>query len=116
MEAKQQDAAPVASAAKGGGERRRAARVAGRYKGRIEISGYGFSVMTWDVSLTGARCAVRGKFPEGTVCTLFVQNAKGEEMGLPARVVRGTGNDVRLSFSAVSPEASAFLRALTGLT
>uniref|UniRef100_B8DP24 Type IV pilus assembly PilZ n=1 Tax=Nitratidesulfovibrio vulgaris (strain DSM 19637 / Miyazaki F) TaxID=883 RepID=B8DP24_NITV9 len=116
MEAKQQDAASAAPVAKTGGERRRAARVAGRYKGRIEISGYGFSVMTWDVSLTGARCAVRGKFPEGTVCTLFVQNAKGEEMGLPARVVRGTGNDVRLSFSAVSPEASVFLRALTGLT
>ncbi len=115
METKQTDAAPAAPAAKQGGERRRAARVAGRYKGRIEISGYGFSVMTWDVSLTGARCAVRGKFPEGTVCTLFVQNTRGDEMGLPARVVRGTGNDVRLSFASVSPEADAFLRALTGL-
>jgi hypothetical protein len=117
MEEKQPDAAPAAApAAKQGGERRRAARVAGRYKGRIEISGYGFSVMTWDVSLTGARCAVRGKFPEGTVCTLFVQNPRGEEMGLPARVVRGTGNDVRLSFSSVSPDAAVFLRTLTGLT
>lgn len=104
-----------ASAAATGGERRRAARMAGRYRGRIEISGYGFSVMTWDVSLTGARCAVRGKFPEGAACTLFVQNSNGEEVRLPARVVRGTGSDVRLNFSSVSPEAAAFLRAITGL-
>ncbi len=94
-------------------ERRKAFRTAARYKGRIEISGYAFPVMTWDVSMGGARCSVQGVFPPNTSCTLYLSDDKGNEMPLPCKTVRSTGFDTRVCFQALKPKQKDFLIALT---
>lgn len=94
-------------------ERRRTIRTAARYKGRIEMSGYSFPVMTWDVSMGGARCSVQGVFPPNTQCTLFLEGGSGKEVGIPCKIVRSSGFDTRLSFSGLKGEQKDFLTALT---
>ncbi len=94
-------------------ERRKAFRTAARYKGRIEISGYAFPVMTWDVSMGGARCSVQGVFPPNTSCTLFLADDKGAEMPLPCKTVRSSGFDTRVSFQPLKQKQKDFLIALT---
>ena len=94
-------------------ERRRTLRAAARYKGRIEISGYAFPVMTWDVSMGGARCSVQGVFPPNTSCTLYLTDDTGKEMPLPCKIVRSNGVDTRISFLPMKQGQKDFLTALT---
>ena len=94
-------------------ERRRTLRTAARFKGRIEMSGYSFPVMTWDVSMGGARCSVQGVFPPDTGCTLFLTDDKGNEMPIPSKVVRSSGFDTRLRFLDMKPKQKDFLTRLT---
>ena len=94
-------------------ERRRTLRAAARYKGRIEISSYSFPVMTWDVSMGGARCSVQGVFPPNTSCTLYLTDDMGKEMPLPCKIVRSNGVDTRISFLPMKQGQKDFLTALT---
>lgn len=94
-------------------ERRRSVRTAARHKGRIEVSGYSFPVLTWDVSMGGARCSVQGVFPKDTQCTLYLDDGSGNEVGLPCKTVRSTGFDTRVSFVNLKSSHKDFLTALT---
>ena len=94
-------------------ERRRTLRTAARFKGRIEMSGYSFPVMTWDLSMGGARCSVQGVFPPNTSCTLFLEDDKGNEVPIPSKIVRSSGFDTRLRFLDMKPKQKEFLTQLT---
>ena len=95
-------------------ERRRSLRTAARYKGRIEIQGYAFPVVTWDLSMGGARCSVQGVFPSNTLCTLYLEDDEGgKAIGLPCRAVRSSGFDTRLRFTDLNTKHKDFLTALT---